>query len=131
MVLEPEALADQIARIAVLDEPLRRALYFFVVGQGREVSRDEAARGSNAPRGLVAFYLDTLVEAGRLEATYRRASGRAGPGAGRPSKFYRLSQQQLELSLPERRYQLAAQLLLRAAERAPAADFPAALRDVA
>src|SRR5262245_18737586 len=131
MVLEPKALADQIARIAVLDEPLRRDLYLFVSNRGGEVSRDEAAKALHVSRALVAFHLDKLVEGGLLETTYRRISGRTGPGAGRPAKLYRLSSQQVEFSLPERRYELAAQLLLQALERMPAKNSGAALHEVA
>ena len=131
MLPEPGLLADQIARIAALEEPLRREMYLFVAGQAGEVSRDQAARALHVSRSLVAFHLDKLVEAGLLEVTYRRTSGRTGPGAGRPSKLYRPSRQQLEVSLPARRYELAAQLLLQAAERTPAPGILEALRSVA
>ena len=131
MVLEPKALAEQIARIAILDEPLRRRLYFFVSGRGHEVSRDQAAKALRVSRALVAFHLDKLVEGGLLETTYRRISGKSGPGAGRPAKLYRVSQQQLALSLPERRYELAAQLLLQAVARVPREGIHEALHQVA
>jgi predicted ArsR family transcriptional regulator len=131
MTLEPKALADQIARIAILDEPLRRELYFYVSGQGGEVSRDQAARALKVSRPLAAFHLDKLVDAGLLDVNYRRLSGRSGPGAGRPSKLYRVSPQHLEVSLPQRRYELAAELLLQALEGMPAAGAHDALRDVA
>ena len=131
MVLEPKALADQIARIAVLDEPLRRDLYLFVSHRGGDVSRDDAAKALGISRGLAAFHLDKLVEGGLLQTTYRRLSGRTGPGAGRPAKLYRLSTKQLELSLPERRYELAAQLLLQALERMPARGGRQAVHDIA
>ena len=104
-------LARQIGEIASLEEPVRRNLYFFVAGQAAPVSRDEAARGVRISRALAAFHLDKLVAAGLLEASYRRRSGRRGPGAGRPSKLYRRSGRQVELSLPQRRYELAARLM--------------------
>ncbi len=131
MAREVNNLADQIARIAGLDEPLRRGLYFLVAGRSAEVSRDEAARELGISRALAAFHLDKLVEAGLLDVTYRRTSGRTGPGAGRPSKLYRPSRQELAVSLPERRYELAARLLLQAAERAPSDGARDALRAVA
>jgi len=121
MSLEPDALADQIARIAVLDEPLRRRLYFFVAAQPGEVTRDEAADALGVSRALAAFHLDKLAENGLLEIAFRRLSGRSGPGAGRPSKLYRPARRQLAVSLPERRYELAAQLLLQAMQHMPAA----------
>ena len=96
---------------AVLAEPVRRALYEYVARTGREVGRDEAARATHVERALAAFHLDKLVHAGFLEATFRRLSGRTGPGAGRPSKLYRRGAKRLELSVPPRRYELVAGLL--------------------
>jgi predicted ArsR family transcriptional regulator len=101
---------------AVLAEPVRRALYEYVVRAGREVGRDEAARGTRVERALAAFHLDKLVAAGFLETSFKRLSGRAGPGAGRPSKLYRRSAKQLEISVPARRYELLARLLADAVE---------------
>ena len=111
-----------IAAIASLDEPVRRDLYRYVAGRGREVGRDEAARALRISRALAAFHLDKLVQLGLLEAAYRRLSGRQGPGAGRPAKLYRRSTRQLEITLPKRRYELAGRLLARAlaAQRSPA-----------
>lgn len=101
---------DAITTVAVLAEPVRRALYEHVASQPQEVSRDGAARAVGISRILAAFHLDKLVEAGLLEVSYRRVSGRQGPGAGRPSKFYRRSRREFEISLPQRRYRLIAQL---------------------
>ena len=96
---------------AVLAEPVRRALYQYVARTGREVGRDEAARATHVDRALAAFHLDKLVAAGFLETSFRRLSGRSGPGAGRPSKLYRRGPKQLELSVPPRRYEMLARLL--------------------
>ncbi len=109
-------LADEIATLALLDEPVRRALYEHVARQPGDVSRDEAAGALRISRVLAAFHLDRLVKAGLLEATYRRVSGRRGPGAGRPSKFYRRSQRAVAISLPDRRYELIAQLFAQSLE---------------
>ncbi|MGH7548799.1 MAG: helix-turn-helix transcriptional regulator [Gemmatimonadales bacterium] len=103
-------LEGRIASVAALAEPVRQALYFYVASRPGDVSREEAARALRTSRALAAFHLDKLVEAGLLEVTFRRLSGRSGPGAGRPAKLYRRSSAQLEVSLPPRRYQLAASL---------------------
>ena len=95
---------------AVLAEPVRRALYEYVTRTGREVGRDEAARAAHVERALAAFHLDKLVDAGFLDTTFRRLSGRSGPGAGRPSKLYRRGSKRLELSVPPRRYEMLARL---------------------
>src|SRR5579859_5431142 len=102
---------SQLAATALLAEPVRRSLYLFVVRQADAVSRDQAAEGVGIERSLAAFHLDKLVEGGLLEATYRRLHGRTGPGAGRPSKLYRRSAVEIDVNVPERRYQLLAQLL--------------------
>lgn len=114
-------LETQIAGIAALNEPVRRALYLFVGSRPGGVGRDEAARAVSISRALAAFHLDKLVDERLLEAGYRRLNARKGPGAGRPAKIYRRSERQLALSLPRRSYELAARLLIRALERGEAA----------
>ena len=103
---------DPIALAALLGEPVRRALYELVVGRDEAVDRDAAATATGIGRPLAAFHLDRLAAAGLLEVEYRRRSGRTGPGAGRPAKFYRRAPGlMVELSLPARRYRLAAEIL--------------------
>jgi len=104
--------------VALLQEPLRRRLYEYVVGQPHEVSRAEAAQATGAQRTLVAFHLDKLAEAGLLATTSRRVSGRSGPGAGRPSKLYTRAAGERQVSLPPRDYRTAADLLADVAEQA-------------
>lgn len=112
--MDSKDFAKQLKSVAALDEPVRRRLYRYVVGRGGDVSRDEAARAVRVSRGLAAFHLDKLVEADLLQATFRRLSGRSGPGAGRPSKLYRRASSQFDLSVPQRRYELAAHVLAQA-----------------
>ena len=114
-------LASEIAGLASRGEPVRRELYLYVAGQSGEVGRDEAAAAVGISRSLAGFHLDRLVEEGLLEASFRRLSGRSGPGAGRPAKLYRRSGRQVEVSVPERRYELAARLLATAVD---ASDSP-------
>lgn len=117
-----DAFARQISGIALLAEPVRRALYLYVSRQPEPVSRDQAASAVRATRENAAFHLDRLVEEGLLEASFRRLSGKAGPGAGRPSKLYRRAGRQLEVTLPARRYQLAAELLAQALDARPGTE---------
>jgi predicted ArsR family transcriptional regulator len=124
-------LRRQIGDIATLDEPVRRALYAYVAGRTTPVSRDEAARAVHVTRALAAFHLDKLVAAKLLEASYRRLKGRSGPGAGRPAKLYRRSDRQLDMSLPARRYELAARLLSQGLSAVPDAITADAIRKAA
>lgn len=124
----PGDLERQIAALAVLDEPVRRSLYLYVVSRRRDVGRDEAARAIGVSRTLAGFHLDRLVEGGLLETSFRRLSGRSGPGAGRPAKLYHRSGLQLAVTLPERRYELAARVLATAIKATPATETRKALR---
>src|SRR5439155_24131082 len=64
-----------------------------------------------------AFHLDKLVERGWLQAGYGRPAGRGGPGSGRPPKLYEPTGVGVEVSVPERRYDLFGGLLARAVAR--------------
>jgi predicted ArsR family transcriptional regulator len=108
---------DPIAAIAVLAEPNRRRLYDLAVASRKPVGRDDAAAALGITRELAAFHLDRLVEAGLLETEFRRLSGRTGPGAGRPAKLYRRVECEVSVSLPARRYDLAADLMATALDR--------------
>ncbi|HWD47932.1 MAG TPA: helix-turn-helix domain-containing protein [Actinomycetota bacterium] len=109
-------LDQQLAGLAGLGDPIRRALYHHVVGRGVPVSRDDAAKAVGISRPLAAYHLDRLIDDGLLEARYQRRSGRRGPGAGRPAKHYVRADRQLELSLPARDYAALAELLASAVE---------------
>ncbi|MEU4742696.1 helix-turn-helix domain-containing protein, partial [Actinosynnema sp. NPDC023658] len=111
MVEADPSWASHVSAVAALDEPTRRRLYDFVVRSPSPVSRDEAAEAVGIPRTTVAFHLDRLVSEGLLEVVHERRTGRSGPGAGRPAKLYRRSAEQIAVSLPDRRYELAALLL--------------------
>jgi predicted ArsR family transcriptional regulator len=106
---------DELARLAALDEPLRRRLFDYVRGSSEPVSREDAAAAAGIGRSLAAYHLDKLVEQGLLAASYRRPAGRSGPGAGRPAKVY-VAQGEVSVSVPPRDYELAADLLAEAAE---------------
>jgi predicted ArsR family transcriptional regulator len=111
-------LATQAAGIGALAEPVRRALYEYVVARPEPVGREEAADAVKVPVHTAKFHLDRLVEEGLLEVEFRRLSGRRGPGAGRPSKLYRRSSREFVVSLPERRYDLVGHILANAVDRA-------------
>jgi predicted ArsR family transcriptional regulator len=110
--------------VGALAEPSRRALYDYVVAQHDWVSREQAADAVGLQRGIAAHHLDRLAQDGLLEIDYQRLSGRAGPGAGRPAKVYRRAGDEIGVSLPPRRYELAGRLLAEAADRARNAGTP-------
>jgi predicted ArsR family transcriptional regulator len=105
---------QRVGRIAALGEPIRRALYRYVVAQPEPVSRDQAAAAVGIARHVAKFHLDRLEADGLLETSYSRPPGRGGPGAGRPAKHYRRSSGEVAVSLPARSYDLAGRVMARA-----------------
>lgn len=107
-------MSRDVSSLAALGDPLRRRLYEFVVAQREPVSRDQAAEALGIARHAVKFHLDRLEGEGLLEAVFSRPSGKGGPGAGRPAKFYRRAAREFAVSLPERRYDLASHIMAEA-----------------
>jgi predicted ArsR family transcriptional regulator len=105
---------SRVGSVAALAEPVRRALYLYVVGQPAPVSREQAATAVGVARHVAKFNLDKLEEEHLLDVVYARPAGRSGPGAGRPAKLYKRSAREVEVSLPERHYDLAAQVMAEA-----------------
>jgi len=110
-------LARQASGIGALADPIRRALYAYVVEQDAPVGREQAAAALDLAPHVARSQLDRLVEEGLLTTEFRRLSGKSGPGAGRPNKLYRRADQEFSVSLPERRYDLVGHLLAGAVER--------------
>jgi predicted ArsR family transcriptional regulator len=115
-------LAGRVAGVAALADPIRRDLYLYVSAQSAPISRDQASDALGIARHTAKFHLDKLAEEGLLEISFKRLSERRGPGAGRPTKLYARSSRQLSVILPERRYDLAGQLLASAIDDATAHD---------
>src|SRR3954451_4972482 len=102
-------------RVHLVTEPTRRAVYDAVRTARGPVTRDEVAAATGVSRRLAAFHLDLLAEGGLLSVDYARPAGRrGGPGAGRPAKRYQVEPVDVEVSLPPRRYDIAARVLARA-----------------
>jgi predicted ArsR family transcriptional regulator len=102
-------------RVHLLTEPTRRAIFEAVRTARAPMTRDEVASAAGVSRRLAAFHLDLLADGGLLSVDYARpADRRSGPGAGRPAKRYRVEAVELEVSLPPRRYDIAARVLARA-----------------
>jgi predicted ArsR family transcriptional regulator len=104
----------QWAALEALAEPRRRAVFHFVAAQAGSVSRDDVAVGLGVNRPLAAHHLDRLVDAGLLVVTFARPAGRGGPGAGRPAKRYAAAEPEVTVSVPPRRYDVAARIFARA-----------------
>ena len=122
-------LNETIVRLCLLDDPARWAAYVAVRTAGRPLTRAEVADEAGVSVRLAAFHLEKLLSEGFLEATYERDEGSVG--VGHPAKRYRPTGLELEVSIPPRRYDLAAEILAEALE-ADSPDSPLeSLADVA
>jgi predicted ArsR family transcriptional regulator len=109
----------------MLIDASRRALYDYVRRQDHPVGREEAAEATAMSRGLAAFHLDKLVEVGLLAARYEAPIGRPR-GRGRAPKVYETLGDGLTVTIPERHYELMADILAEAV-----ADDQVSARDTA
>lgn len=107
-----DTLRSGTKSLAVLNDDLRRRIFLFVRRQDQPVSREEVGEHLGISRKLAAFHLDKLSDSGLLDHHFARPQGRSGPGAGRPAKQYRPSNLVIEVTIPQRHYELAGRLLL-------------------
>ncbi|HEY6277443.1 MAG TPA: transcriptional regulator [Streptosporangiaceae bacterium] len=113
-MISPGAVRDEpgapLATLAVLSEEMRWRLYAYARAVRRPITREEAAASTGISRKLAAFHLDKLVAVGLLQA-----SCDAPPGprrVGRTPKTYELSGKGVAVSIPARRHDLLAGILL-------------------
>jgi predicted ArsR family transcriptional regulator len=121
-------LDDGIGRLCVLEDPVRRAVYRAVREAGQPVTRVEVGERAGISARLATFHLEKLVDEGFLAATLERAED--APSVGRPAKRYSPTDLEVEVSIPPRRYDIAAGILASILERVtegtpPSADIAA------
>lgn len=105
-------MPDEIAAIAALDEPVRKALYDAVRAAYEPMTREDAAAATGISRKLAAFHLDKLVAVGLLETA-------PSPGprqVGRAPKAYAPVPAAVHVSVPPRTYADLATILLEAVD---------------
>jgi predicted ArsR family transcriptional regulator len=103
-----------VASVAVLADGVRRSLFDFVRRAPGAVTREQAASAVGISRNLAAFHLDKLVNAGLLVThTGAAVTGRVG----RRPVHYAPTETDLRLSVPGRKPELLAEVLLEAVAR--------------
>lgn len=101
-----------INAVAALGDRLRREMYTFIRRSGRPVTRNEAAAAVGISRKLAAFHLEKLVDVGLLRARYQVVGGVRK--VGRTPKVYESTDMAIRVSIPERQYEVLADLLMEA-----------------
>jgi predicted ArsR family transcriptional regulator len=89
-----------------------RETFLFARAQPTAVTADDVASAQLIHRNVARSRLERLAEAGLLIASFERRTGRAGPGAGRPAKTYRVAPELTAIEFPGRRYERLIGLLV-------------------
>jgi predicted ArsR family transcriptional regulator len=98
--------------LEAVGEPELRETLLFARASSRPVTADEVAAAQDVHRNVARSRLERLSEAGLLEVSYERRSGRTGPGAGRPAKTYAVTPSLEPIEFPPRRYESLLGLLI-------------------
>ena len=89
---------------AIGDRDVRETLRF-ARAQPRPVTADDVAAAHQIHRNVARSRLERLADVGLLIAAFERRTRRAGPGAGRPAKTYRVAPELSAIEFPERGYE--------------------------
>lgn len=102
--------ASGVAAVSVLADEVRRGLFDFIRRAHRPVTREEAAGDAGISAKLAAFHLDKLVAAGLLTSRYDNPGGIRR--VGRKPKVYEPADTDIRISIPERRPDVLAEILI-------------------
>ena len=90
-------------RLAAAGDPQLRRVLVYARGRREPFTAAEAASELGVHANVARARLDRLVRAGLLEVDLEHRGERRGPGAGRPTKVYRVAQELEAIEFPERR----------------------------
>jgi predicted ArsR family transcriptional regulator len=117
-----------VEALRVLVEPQRLRVYEHLLAEPTPPSLAQMATALDMGRTLLAFHLGKLVDAGFVEALAAEAGHSR---RGRPAQHYRTTRREVSVSVPARRYELIAEVLLAAAGGAGTAHEVARRRGAA
>jgi predicted ArsR family transcriptional regulator len=110
--LSPTDFSSAVTAItAAFGDPTRRRIYLFTHEHPEGVTAAEVASAVDLHPNVARHHLDKLVAGGHLDVAVDRSGG---GGAGRPSKRYRATAEQVTLAVPVRHDEVLMALLGRA-----------------
>ncbi len=126
--LSPGAFSATVTAItSAFGDPTRRQIYLFAHENERGVTAAQVAERFHLHPNVARHHLDKLAAGGYLEVAVDRTEG---AGAGRPSKRYRASAEQVQLEVPVRTDDLVLALLGRALAALPTPQAEAMAEEV-
>ena len=113
MIARTDSSATRLDRVAdVFGDATRRAVYRHLMDTPEPVTAAEVAEVFGLHRTVARAHLERMVEVGLVEVGLRRR-----PSGGRPAKIYSPGAERLDVSIPPRRYEPLARLLLKVIAR--------------
>ena len=112
---------EDVELLGVLAEPQRRRMYDELLHAPEPQTLSELAESLGLGRTLASFHVNKLVSAGLVDVVPAQPGGRRG----RPSQRYAVSRREIEATVPPRRYDLVASVLLEAARTQQPGETPA------
>lgn len=106
-----DAAAGDLVALGVLAEPQRARIYAHLSASD-PCTRQQVSEALGIGRTLVAFHLDKLERAGLVRALAERSGS---GGRGRPPRRYAATERELIATMPPRRYELLAEIIVQAA----------------
>ena len=107
-----ESASRDVLALAVLSEPQRARIYAYLVSANGPRTRQDVSEALRIGRTLAAFHLDRLEHAGLIRLV---GAGPVTGRPGRPARRYQVAQPEVSASVPPRRYELLAEILVQAA----------------
>ena len=103
--------ARDVVALGLLAEPKRGRIYAHLAAAAQPQTQQEVSEALGFGRTLVSFHLEKLQRAGLVRSVRPEASGRE---RGRPPQRYAVSDREVAATVPPRRYELLAEVLVRA-----------------
>ncbi len=115
-----DAPAEDVLALGALSEPQRARIYDYLASANAPRTRQDVSAALGIGRTLVTFHCEKLEQAGLIQAV---AADPAPAGRrGRPPQRYQVTQQEISASVPPRRYELLAEILVQAASEQATAE---------
>jgi predicted ArsR family transcriptional regulator len=105
-----DTAAEDVLALVVLAEPQRARIYDYLASAEGPCTRQDVSAALGIGRTLLTFHLEKLEQAGLIEPVAADPVSTGRPG--RPPQRYQVTQREISASVPPRRYELLAEILV-------------------
>ncbi len=112
--MDTKTLESRISDLtASLGDPTRRAIYIAVRESAEPLTTSNVAKLFGLHPNVARHHLERLSDDGYLKVSHKRATGKSGPGAGRPAKCYEATAKEVSVHFAPRRFEMLVEMLMR------------------